>query len=51
MVESLSFARLPLRRGAGLPADAFEEIKSIQTRQRFNSVVHSGSSGFIPSGR
>jgi aldehyde reductase len=34
-----------------LPEDAFEEINRIQTRQRFNTVVHTGSPGFIPQGR
>lgn len=31
-----------------LPADAFEAIEHIQTRQRFNQVVSTGSPGFIP---
>jgi diketogulonate reductase-like aldo/keto reductase len=31
-----------------LPADAFDEINRIQTRQRFNEVVKTGSPGFIP---
>jgi diketogulonate reductase-like aldo/keto reductase len=31
-----------------LPADAFDEIDRIQTRQRFNEVVETGSPGFIP---
>jgi alcohol dehydrogenase (NADP+) len=30
-----------------LPADAFETINSIQTRQRFNNVVNTGVPGFI----
>ncbi len=30
-----------------LPEDAFEEINGIQTRQRFNQVVHTGVPGFI----
>jgi len=34
-----------------LPANAFEEINSIQTRQRFNDVVKTGSPGFIPRGK
>ena len=34
-----------------LPEDAFEEINRIQTRQRFNQVVMTGSPGFIPQGR
>ncbi|CAD6513065.1 Aldo/keto reductase [Paraburkholderia kirstenboschensis] len=31
-----------------LPADAFEEINRIETRQRFNQVVKTGNPGFIP---
>jgi diketogulonate reductase-like aldo/keto reductase len=31
-----------------LPEDALDEINQIQTRQRFNSVVHTGVPGFIP---
>ncbi|OQP43736.1 dehydrogenase [Niastella koreensis] len=31
-----------------LPEDALDEINRIQTRQRFNSVVHTGVPGFIP---
>jgi diketogulonate reductase-like aldo/keto reductase len=31
-----------------LPQDAFDAINQIATRQRFNSVVASGSPGFIP---
>jgi alcohol dehydrogenase (NADP+) len=31
-----------------LPADAFQEINNIETRQRYNSVVHTGIPGFIP---
>src|SRR5277367_463602 len=34
-----------------LPDDAFAEINAIQTRQRFNAVVKTGSPGFIPQGR
>ena len=34
-----------------LPKDSFEEIDGIQTRQRFNEVVKTGSPGFIPQGR
>lgn len=34
-----------------LPEDAFDEINRIQTRQRFNAVVATGSPGFIPQGR
>jgi diketogulonate reductase-like aldo/keto reductase len=30
-----------------LPQGAFDEINSIQTRQRFNNVVHTGVPGFI----
>lgn len=36
---------------SALPEDAFEEINRIQTRQRFNQVVTSGSPGFIPQGK
>jgi alcohol dehydrogenase (NADP+) len=36
---------------APLPEDAFNEINRIQTRQRFNEVVKTGSPGFIPQGR
>ncbi|MFM0222695.1 aldo/keto reductase [Paraburkholderia dipogonis] len=31
-----------------LPADAFDEINRIETRQRYNEVVKTGSPGFIP---
>jgi aldehyde reductase len=31
-----------------LPKDAFDEINRIQTRQRLNDVVNTGSPGFIP---
>ena len=34
-----------------LPEDAVDEINGIQTRQRFNDVVKTGSPGFIPQGR
>jgi len=34
-----------------LPQDAMDEINRIQTRQRFNEVVKTGSPGFIPQGR
>ena len=34
-----------------LPVDAFNEINRIQTRQRLNDVVKTGSPGFIPQGR
>jgi alcohol dehydrogenase (NADP+) len=33
---------------SSLPEDAFNEISSIQTRQRLNDVVNTGSPGFIP---
>jgi alcohol dehydrogenase (NADP+) len=33
---------------SALPQDAFDEINRIQTRQRFNQVVKTGSPGFIP---
>jgi len=36
---------------AALPEDAFDEINRIQTRQRLNQVVKTGSPGFIPQGR
>ena len=36
---------------SALPQDAFDEINQIQTRQRFNQVVKTGSPGFIPQGR
>jgi alcohol dehydrogenase (NADP+) len=36
---------------APLPEDAFAEITAIQTRQRFNQVVETGSPGFIPLSR
>ena len=36
---------------AALPDDAFDAINRIQTRQRFNEVVKTGSPGFIPKGR
>jgi len=31
-----------------LPEDAFDEINSIEIRQRFNQVVNTGVPGFIP---
>ncbi len=34
-----------------LPEDAFAEINAIQTRQRLNRVVETGSPGFIPTSR
>lgn len=36
---------------SALPADAFEEINRIQTRQRFNEVVNTGSGGFLPQSK
>ena len=36
---------------APLPQDAFERISAIETRQRYNLVVETGSPGFIPQGR
>lgn len=33
---------------SALPDDAFDEINAIQTRQRYNEVVKTGSPGFIP---
>jgi alcohol dehydrogenase (NADP+) len=33
---------------SALPQDAFSEITQIETRQRFNTVVNTGSPGFIP---
>ena len=33
---------------SALPQDAFDEINQIQTRQRYNEVVKTGSPGFIP---
>jgi alcohol dehydrogenase (NADP+) len=33
---------------SALPEDAFDEISRIQTRQRLNDVVNTGSPGFIP---
>src|ERR1700758_1971976 len=32
---------------SALPADAFDEINRIQTRQRFNEVVKTGSGAFL----
>jgi alcohol dehydrogenase (NADP+) len=34
-----------------LPQDAFDEINGIQIRERYNTVVKTGSPGFIPRGR
>jgi len=36
---------------SALPQAAYDEINRIQTRQRFNQVVTTGSPGFIPQGR
>ncbi len=36
---------------SALPEEALDEINGIQTRQRFNQVVKTGSPGFIPQGR
>ena len=36
---------------SALPQDALDEINRIQTRQRFNEVVKTGSPGFIAQGR
>ncbi len=36
---------------SALPEDALDAINRIQTRQRFNEVVKTGSPGFIPQGR
>ena len=36
---------------SALPEDAFQEINRIQTRQRLNEVVKTGSPGFIPQGK
>jgi aldehyde reductase len=36
---------------SALPEDAIDEINRIQTRQRFNDVVKTGSPGFISRGR
>ncbi len=36
---------------SSLPEDALDEVNRIQTRQRFNEVVKTGSPGFIPQGR
>lgn len=33
---------------SALPAEAFDEINRIETRQRYNDVVKTGSPGFIP---
>jgi aldehyde reductase len=36
---------------SAIPEEAVEEINRIQTRQRLNNVVTTGSPGFIPQGR
>jgi aldehyde reductase len=36
---------------SALPQEALDEINRIQTRQRLNQVVNTGSPGFIPQGR
>ena len=36
---------------SALPEDALDEINRIQSRQRFNEVVKTGTPGFIPQGR
>ena len=36
---------------SALPEDTLDEINRIQTRQRLNEVVKTGSPGFIPQGR
>jgi alcohol dehydrogenase (NADP+) len=36
---------------SALPQDAFERINRIETRERLNDVVNTGSPGFIPRGR
>jgi alcohol dehydrogenase (NADP+) len=48
--KSAARARENLDIGA-LPEDALDAINRIQTRQRFNEVVKTGSPGFIPPGR
>ncbi len=48
--KAVSHARENLEISA-LPQDAFDEINQIQTRQRLNAVVKTGSPGFIPQGR
>lgn len=35
---------------SGLPVDALDAISQIETRQRYNTVVQTGSPGFIPRG-
>jgi alcohol dehydrogenase (NADP+) len=36
---------------SALPEDEFDKINRIQTRQRFNEAVKTGSPGFIPRGK
>ncbi|BAN27821.1 aldo/keto reductase [Caballeronia insecticola] len=36
---------------SALPADAFDAVNNIKTRQRYNEVVKTGSPGFIPQRR
>src|ERR1700761_1873158 len=36
---------------SALPEEAFDEINRIQTRERYNLVVRTGSPGFIPRGQ
>jgi alcohol dehydrogenase (NADP+) len=36
---------------SALPEDAFDQINRIETRERLNDVVNTGSPGFIPRGR
>src|SRR5207245_8453881 len=36
---------------SALPEDALDEINRIQTRQRFNEVVNTGSPGVNPQGK
>jgi alcohol dehydrogenase (NADP+) len=36
---------------SALPDDAFDQINRIETRERLNDVVNTGSPGFIPRGR
>jgi len=57
-VARLCLPHLELRPARGknfnisaLAEDALDEINGIQTRQRLNDVVKTGSPGFIPQGR
>ena len=36
---------------SALPSEVFDEINQIQTRERYNQVVKTGSPGFIPRGQ